>query len=143
MEREFKSKYHRKEPIREFNVDQTLYNAVMNTNEKNMNYNYAQFFGKTMTFGELKFKTDCFATALKRDGVLDEEKVGVALLTVPEVSSTLLALSKIGATSYWIDVTAEPANMIHYINDHKLKKIIISEPLVPMFEKIIDMTTLD
>ena len=76
MEREFKSKYHRKEPIREFNVDQTLYNAVMNTNEKNMNYNYAQFFGKTMTFGELKFKTDCFATALKRDGVLDEEKVG-------------------------------------------------------------------
>lgn len=143
MEREFKSKYHRKEPIREFNVDQTLYNAVMNTNEKNMNYNYAQFFGKTMTFGELKFKTDCFATALKRDGVLDEEKVGVALLTVPEVSSTLLALSKIGATSYWIDVTAEPANMIHYINDHKLKKIIISEPLVPMLEKIIDMTTLD
>lgn len=143
MEKEFKSKYHRKEPIREFNVDQTLYNAVMNTNEKNMNYNYAQFFGKTMTFGELRFKTDCFATALKRDGVLDEEKVGVALLTVPEVSSTLLALSKIGATSYWIDVTAEPANMIHYINDHKLKKIIISEPLVPMFEKIIDMTTLD
>lgn len=140
---EFKSKYHRKEPIRKFDVDQTLYNAVINTNEKNMGYNYAQFFGKSMTFADLKFKTDCFATALKRDGVLDEEKVGVALLTVPEVSSTLLALSKIGATSYWIDVTAEPANMIHYINDHNIKKIIISEPLVPMFEKIINMTTLD
>lgn len=143
MENKYKSKYHRKEPIRKFNVDQTLYDAVMNTNENNMNSYYAQFFGKNMTFKELKLKTDCFSTALKRDGVKDEEKVGVCLLTVPEVDTTLLALSKIGATSYWIDASSKAESMIHYINDNKLKKIVISEVLVPLFEQIINMTTLD
>ena len=68
-EEKFKSKYHRSEPIRKFNVDDTLYNTVMNTNEKTMNLKYSKYFIFEKNFYNLKDETDKLATALKRDEV--------------------------------------------------------------------------
>ncbi|MGN0426302.1 MAG: AMP-binding protein [Agathobacter sp.] len=138
----FQSKYHRSEPIRKFNVDDTLYNTVMNTNEKTMNLKYSKYFIFEKNFYSLKEETDKLATALKRDGVKEDDKVGVMLLTVPQVDPTLLGVNKIGAISYWMDASLKSNDILHYIIDNNIEEIIVSDPFKPIFEKIIDKTNL-
>lgn len=138
----FKSKYHRSEPIRKFNVDDTLYNTVMNTNEKTMNLKYSKYFIFEKNFYNLKDETDKFATALKRDGVKEDDKVGVMLLTVPQVASALLGVNKIGAISYWMDASLKPNDILRYIVDNNIEEMITSDPFKPTFEEIINKTNL-
>lgn len=138
----YKSKYHRDEPVRKINVNQTLYDAVMNTNEANMDLLYSSYFGKSKSFNDLKDETDRLATALHRDGINSDDTIGVLLLTIPEVAPVLLAPNSIGASTYWMDVTIKPNDLIQYINTKKMKEIIIIEKLVPLIEAIIGNTSL-
>lgn len=138
----FKSKYHRSEPIRKFNVDDTLYNTVMNTNEKTMHLKYSKYFIFEKNFYSLKNEVDKLATALKRDGVKEDNKVGVMLLTVPQVDSALLGINKIGAISYWMDASLKPNDILHYIIDNDIEEMIVSDPFKAIFEEIIDKTNL-
>ncbi len=138
----FKSKYNRSEPIRKFNVDDTLYNTVMKTNEKNMNLKYSKYFMFEKNFYNLKDETDRLATALKRDGVKKDDKVGVMLLTVPQVDSTLLAINKLGAISYWMDASLKSNDILHYIIDNNIEEMIVSDPFKQTFDEIINKTNL-
>lgn len=137
------SKYHRKTPIRELDVNQTLYDLIMNLNKDNMNCNYASYLGQKLTFAQLKMDADKLASALHQDGVNDGDIVGVCLLTVPEVAPVLLGINKIGATSYWLDASAKPTDMLSHINAHGVKKIIVFEPLLPLIAGIIEYTQLE
>lgn len=139
-EEEYASKYHRKEPLRKFNVDQTMYDLVMDVNENNMKYNYSSYFGNKKRFIDLKNEADKFAIALHRDGVKDEDVVAVAMLITPEVSPILLGINKLGATSYWLDARVKPADLIHYLNDNKVKELVVFDALVPMINAVINQT---
>ena len=138
----YQSKYHRRNPIRSFSVHDTLYNTVIKTNEKTMNMKYSKYFMFEKTFHSLKKETDRLATALKKEGVSLDDKVGVMLLTVPQVASVLLAINKIGAVSYWMDASLKPNDVLRYILENNIKQIIVSDPLVPIFKEIIDKTNL-
>ncbi len=139
----FRSKYHRKRPIRDFDENQTLYSLVMDINKNNMEYNYASYMGQKITFSQLKCDTDKLAAALRQDGVKDGDVVGVCLLTVPEVAPVLLGINKIGASSYWLDASSKPTDMLAHINMHGVKTLIVFEALLPIVTGIIEYTGLE
>ncbi|MDO4418910.1 MAG: class I adenylate-forming enzyme family protein [Ruminococcus sp.] len=143
MEEMFLSKYHRKEPIRDFDVCQTLYSLVMNINKNNMEDYYAAYLGQRLTFSQLKSDADKLAAALTQDGIKDGDIVGVCLLTVPEVAPVLLGINKIGASSYWMDASAKPTDMLAHINMHGVKTLIVFEALLPIVAGIIEYTQLE
>ena len=139
----FRSKYHRKRPIRDFDEHQTLYSLVMDINKNNMDYNYASYMGQKITFSQLKYDTDKLAAALCQDGVKNGDVVGVCLLTVPEVAPVLLGINKIGASSYWLDASSKPVDMLAHINMHGVKTLIVFEALLPIVTGIIEYTGLE
>lgn len=142
MENIYKSKYHRQDPILNFDVNDTMYNTVMNNNKNNMDLYYSRYFNQFKTFNDLKSETDRLATALHRDGIIENDVVGVMLLTVPEVCPTLLAINKIGATSFWLDGSMKPNDIVKYVTKNNLKYIVISDVFEPIFRNVIGFTNL-
>lgn len=138
----FISKYHRSEPTIKFDVNQSFYDAVMNANANNMNYFYSKYQNYNKTFYDLKNETDRLITALHRDGVKEEDKIGVCLLTVPEVDTSLLAINSLGAESCWMDASAKPESFLKTINECNMKELILMEPLKPILDAIINYTNL-
>ena len=47
------NKYYRKEPIKEFNLNQTMYSLVVNESKDYLNYNATEFMGNDMSYKEL------------------------------------------------------------------------------------------
>lgn len=142
MEEKYLSKYHRKNPIRDIDPEQTLYDLIFSINCGNMDSPYSYYLGKEKSFAELKNETDRFAAALYADGVRKGDIVAACLLTVPEVAPTLLALNKIGAVSYWLDATLNPEGLLHYINENHITHMVAFEPLAEAILPIIDYTGL-
>lgn len=124
------SKYHRSQPIRDFSPEQTLYNLVMRENQSNMDRSYALYFGCERTFSQLKDETDRLAAAFYNNGVRNGSIVGVCMLTIPEVAPVLLALNKLGAVSFWMDVRTSPSDVIHYIKEMQIDTMVIIEPFL-------------
>lgn len=139
----YKSKYHRAEPIKKFNIEQSMYDLVMSENANNMNCNFASYLGTKLTFSQLKIDTDNLAAALFQDGVKNGDLIGVCLLTTPEVASALLAINKIGAVSFWLDAGLGINNILNYIQEYNLKILIVFETLSPMILEIINETELE
>ena len=137
-----KSKYYRSEPTIKFDVNQSFYDVVMNNNKNNMDYNYSRYQNHTKTYAELKNETDRLITALHRDDLKEGDVLGVCLLTVPEVDTTLLAANALGIETCWMDASAKPDSFIKTINESNMKELILFEPLKPILEQIINYTNL-
>lgn len=86
--------------------------------------------GQERTFAQLKDETDRLADAFYNDGVRDGSVVGVCLLTIPEVAPIMLALNKLGAVSFWMDIRTSPADIIHYINELQIDTLVVIEPIM-------------
>lgn len=137
------SKYHRRNPIREFDEKQTLYSLVFSINKSNLELNSSSYLGGKTTFSELLRTTDALASALHTFGVKSSEHVGACLMTVPEVSPTLLAVSKLGAVSCWLDGSLKAADLLKYINRLELRILIIHELILPELLPVLDKTGLE
>ena len=137
------SKYHRSEPVISFDVNQTLYDVVKSVNENNLNLNYSRFMNSNKTFKDLFNEADKISVALGRDGIKDGDNVGVCLFTVPEVSTSLLGISALGATSNWLDASSSPSDLLNHIVEGNMKALIVSEELVPIVKGIINYTNLE
>ena len=137
------SKYHRSEPVISFDVNQTLYDVVKSVNENNLNLNYSRFMNSNKTFKDLFNEADKISVALGRDGIKDGDNVGVCLFTVPEVSTSLLGISALGATSNWLDASSSPSDLLNHIVEGNMKALIVSEELVPLVKGIINYTKLE
>ena len=143
MNMSYKSRYHRVEPIKKINIEQSMYDLVMSENADNMDCYYASYLGSKLTFAQLKIDTDNLASALFQDGVKNGDLIGVCLLTTPEVASALLAINKIGAVSFWLDAGLGINNILNYIQEYNLKILIVFEALAPMVLEIISETKLE
>lgn len=137
------SKYHRRSPIREFDEKQTLYSLVFSINKGNMELNCSSYLGDKTTFSELLQTTDALASVLHAFGVKTSEHVGACLMTVPEVAPTLLAISKLGAVSCWLDGSLKAADLLKYINRLELRILIVHELILPELLPILDKTGLE
>lgn len=133
-------KYNRKNPIKEFQLNQTMCSLIDNESKNDLNLNATGFMGNNMTYGELIISSDKLAQALHNIGVKDGDNVAILTISMPIVQQSLRALSKLGATMSWIDLRTKGKDLIKYINNSNCKTIIIFEDLVPLIESIIDET---
>ena len=134
------SKYHRKNPIKEFELNQTMCSLIDNESKNDLNLNATGFMRNNMTYGDLIISSDKLAQALHNIGVKDGDNVAILTISMPIVQQSLRALSKLGATMSWIDLRSKGKDLIKYINNSNCKTIIVFEDLVPLIESIIDET---
>ena len=133
-------KNFRNEPIRIFEREQTIYDLVMNSNQENMDYLAIEYFGNTMTYGDLSKRVDQVAKAYVEAGVKSGDVVALAMINTPEVAINFLALNKIGAVSKWLDVRASAVDIEHYLNEHECKLMVSLDLVAPKVGSIIEHT---
>ena len=63
-------KYYRNTPIREIEINQTIYEMVFNSNKDNMNDIALEYMGASWTFKKLKNETEKAADAFAKSGVM-------------------------------------------------------------------------
>lgn len=134
------SKYHRNKPIKEFDVNQTMYSMIESESKDSLDLNATGFLGNSMTYKELFDVSDKLASAFLNSGVSLNDNVAILTISMPIVQETLLALSKIGATMSWIDLRSKPKDLIKYINNSNSKAIIVFEDMLPLVKETIDET---
>lgn len=134
------NKYHRKNPIKEFDLNQTMYSLVTNESKDDLDLKATGFMGHDMSYRDLIISSDKLAQAFHNIGIKDGENVAILTISMPIVQQSLLSLSKIGATMSWIDLRSKPKDVLRYINSGNCKTIIVFEDMLPLIESIIDET---
>ena len=134
------SKYHRNKPIKEFDVNQTMYSMIESESKDSLDLNATGFLGNSMTYKELFDVSDKLASSFLNSGVSLNDNVAILTISMPIVQEALLALSKIGATMSWIDLRTKPKDLIKYINNSNSKAIIVFEDMLPLVKETIDET---
>lgn len=134
------SKYHRSKPIKEFNLNQTMYSLINNESKDDLNLNATGFMGNNMTYKELIISSDKLAQAFHGIGIKSGDNVAILTISMPIVQQCLLSLSKIGATMSWIDLRSKSKDLVKYINNSNCKTIVVFEDMLPLVESIINET---
>ena len=62
-------KYHRKKPIKEFNLNQTMYSLVTGESKDDLDLKATGFMGNDMSYNDLIISTDKLARAKTRSGI--------------------------------------------------------------------------
>lgn len=133
-------KYHRKKPIKEFDLNQTMYSLVTGESKDDLDLKATGFMGNDMSYNDLIISADKLAQAFYNIGIKDGDSVAILTISMPIVQQSLLSLSKIGATMSWIDLRSKPKDVVRYINSSNCKTIIVFEDMLPLIESIIDET---
>lgn len=133
-------KYYRKKPVREFDLNQTLYNTIFEQNKNNMDIDAIGFLGANITYNKLKTNVDRLADAYSQIGIKEGDTVAIATINMPIVQENLLALSKLGATSKWIDLRIKDKDLINNINESNCKTLVIFDGITSTIEGIINET---
>ena len=137
------NKYNRKKPIKEFDLEQTMYQLISNECKDDLKLNAIGFLGNNITYGKLLETSDKLAQAFYNIGVREGENVAILTIGIPIVQECLLSLSKIGATMSWIDLRSKEKDLIRYINNSNCKALVVFEDLIPLIMNIIDETNVE
>ena len=137
------SKFHRKVPIKEFDTRQTLYSLVVNENRNNLQTAAIGYLGYDITYGQLFESVDRLADAYIKSGIKKDDVVAICTINSPVVQQNLLALSKIGAVSKWIDLRSKENDLINNLNDSDCRIVVIFDGLTKRFESILKETNVE
>ena len=110
-------KFYRETPVRNIDINQTIYNLIFESNKNNMNSEAIEYLGVSWTFSQLKSKTDKVADAFVKAGLKCGDTVLIGVSNCPEAVALLLALNKIGVISKWFDVRAGEKDIEEYANE--------------------------
>lgn len=133
-------KYYRTKPVRQFDLEQTLYTTVFEQNKNNMDVDAIGFLGQNITFRKLKKNVDRLADAYIKSGVKAGDTIGICTINMPIVQENLLALSKIGAVSKWIDLRIKGKDLVKNINESHCHVLVVFDGIMDMIMEIIDET---
>lgn len=131
------------QPIREFSLNQTMYETIKSANQQNLDFDAIGFMGHSIKYSQLLERADILAAAFKLQGIKKGDVVPVCTISTPEVAEILLALNKIGAISNWIDLRSTDDQLIKYINEHHSKLFIALFIMVPRIMHILEQTKLE
>ena len=134
------NKFYRKQPIKEFDLNQTMYSLVWNESKNDLNLNATGFMGNNISYRELFKTSDKLAQAFYESGVREGDSVAILTIGMPLVEECLLSLSKIGAQMVWIDLRTKEKDLIKYLNSSNCKTVVVFDKLVPLVHSIIDKT---
>ena len=132
--------YHRVKPVREFDLNQTLYNTIIDQNKKNMDADAIGFLGSKTNYSELLQNVDRLADAYSKAGVKEGDVVAICTINMPIVQENLLALSKLGATSKWIDLRIKGRDLIKNINESDCKTIVVFDGVMSNIQEVLSET---
>ena len=135
-------KYHRKKPIKEFDLNQTMYSLITNECREDGNLYATSFMGNNMTYKDLVTSSDMLAQAFYNSGIREGDDVSIFTINMPIVQQCLLSLSKIGATMSWVDLRAKGKDIVKYVNSTNCKTVIVFEDMLPLIESVIDETNI-
>ena len=134
--------FYREKPVREINTEQTIYDLIFKTNDKNMSAPAIEYLGVQWTFEKLKAKVDQAASAFYASGLRCGDVVLFGVSNCPEAVVSLLALNKIGVVSKWFDVRAGEKDIEEYANESNCKYLIAFDMLISRVQAIINETKL-
>ena len=98
------------------------------------------YFDKEMTYRELNYASDKFATALIDIGVKKGDKVALFLPNIPQFVIAYYGVLRIGAIETAISPLYKEREVEHQLNDSEAETIIVLDALYPVLEKIMDKT---
>ncbi len=93
------------------------------------------FYGRRITYKELKDKVDGFIAALAHLGVKKGDRVGLLLLNSPEFIISFYAILKLGATCTPMSPVYSSPEIKHQIQDSKIETLICQNLLWEKVEK--------
>ena len=108
------SKFWRKEPIKKFNTEQTIYSLVTDEAKNDLELEATGFMGNSMTYKELFESAEDLAKSFNAMGIKEGDNVAILTISMPLVQQCLLSLSKILA-----DYTLENEHAISIVNSIK------------------------
>lgn len=139
MEKE-KINYYREEPIRDIRVNDTMYQNVKRLNKHNLDSDAIGFLGYKNTYRDLFGNVDSLAEAYYNIGIREGAAIGILSINMPLAQENLIACSKLGATSVWLDLRTKEKDLIQKINETNCQVLVIFDQLTPLVEKILSET---
>lgn len=133
--------YYREKPIKEIDLNQTLYTTIRKVCLEYPDYDAIGFLGNSITYRELLRKVDKLADAYAMAGIKEGDAVAISTINMPCVQENLLALSKLGATSKWIDLRIKSKDLVKYINESNCKMVVVFDGVLDSIVEIIDEIT--
>lgn len=135
-------KFYRAKPLREFNVNQTMYRLIKDANVYNLDYDAIGYLGERISYKKLFDDVDEVARAFVALGVKNGDVVPILTTNTPEVAKIYLALNKIGAVAKWVDLRCSEEELIHYFNVHDCKICVCFDKIIKNVENVISKTEL-
>jgi len=135
--------YHRKELLRDFDVNQSFSSLVEKANQDNLNdiaISFMGFEGNSWTYEEFFSLAYQLANAYQRDGVKEGTHVLIATVSGMEEALNLFALNLLGAVSKWVDITFSGKELEEAINKNHCEIVVAFAPVLPELQKIINDT---
>ena len=133
-----KNNYWRKSPIKNFNIDKTMYSLITDESKKDLDLEAVGFLGNSLSYEELFETADDLANSFNAMGIKENDTVAILTISMPIVQQCLLSLSKIGANMSWIDLRVKEKDLINYINNSNCKAVVVFEDVLPLIEKVAD-----
>ena len=118
-------KYYEKEAVGTDIPTMSVYSYLYEKNKDYLSRTALSYYGKKITFGELFFKIDETARALKTLGVKENDIVTISMPNIPEAVYLFYAMSKIGAVANMVDPRTSAEGIQKYIEEAKSDKVII------------------
>lgn len=136
-------KYYSEESLTKDLPKQTLYEHILERNQKNLETYALNYFGKRITYKELFKKIDDVSKSFLKMGIKKGDVVSFCMPTTPETIYAIYALNKIGAIVNMIDLTTDSENILNRINNTSTKYLIMVDFLKEKIDVIKDKTNLE
>ena len=135
--------FYREKPVREFDVNQTIYSLTKEVNKDNKDLTAIEYFGTKISYGELEKNTQRLADAYRKAGIKEGDTVALLLVNVPAVQENWRALSALGATSKWIDVRNKEKDLIEKLNENKCKYAVVFDGIAQNVIDVLNETDIE
>jgi long-chain acyl-CoA synthetase len=101
------------------------------------------FFGATLTFQDLKNRSDRLATALAGFGIAKGDRIGIMLPNCPQYIIAAFAVLRHGAVVVNINPTYTAREVLSVANDSGLRILVVLDVLAPLVAGIRDRTGIE
>jgi long-chain acyl-CoA synthetase len=101
------------------------------------------FLGATLTFAEIKERSDRFATALARSGIVKGDRVGVMLPNCPQYLVAVFGILRVGAIVVNINPLYTPREVAVVAQDSAMRLLVVLDALAPVAMAARDQTKIE
>src|SRR5262245_20824143 len=101
------------------------------------------FFGATLTFEDIKDRSDRLATALDRYGITKGDRVGIMLPNCPQYIIAAFAILRLGAVVVNINPSYTAREVLNVAVDSGIRMLITLDALAPLALAVKDQTAIE